>query len=53
MDALKKKFGPQAPQLMQRVITSAKPDGVAFADWKWRANTVNGEADWGLGRGSG
>lgn len=42
IDALKKKFGPQAPALMQRVTNSGKEDGAMFADWKWRANTVKG-----------
>lgn len=41
-EALKKKFGPSAPQLMQRVVGSGRADGVQFADWKWRANTVKG-----------
>ncbi|KAI7837679.1 hypothetical protein COHA_008472 [Chlorella ohadii] len=41
-DALKKKFGPNAPQLMQRVIGSGREDGAEFASWKWRANTVKG-----------
>lgn len=41
-DALRKKFGPNAPQLMQRVVNSGREDGVQFADWKWRANTVKG-----------
>lgn len=27
---------------MQRVVNSGREDGVQFADWKWRANTVKG-----------
>ncbi|PSC71556.1 DSBA oxidoreductase [Micractinium conductrix] len=41
-EALQKKFGPQAPQLMQRVVGAGRADGVQFADWQWRANTVKG-----------
>ena len=49
-DALAKKFGGSASQLMQRVVNAGRQDGVQFADWKWRANTVKGE---GLGRACG
>ncbi|KAL4457794.1 hypothetical protein ABPG75_012659 [Micractinium tetrahymenae] len=42
IDALKKKFGPQAPALMQRVASAGQEDGATFANWAWRANTVKG-----------
>lgn len=41
-EALKKKFGASAPQLVQRVVDSGRQDGVGFASWKWRASTVKG-----------
>lgn len=42
LDALRKKFGAQAPALMQRVAGAGQGDGAAFANWAWRANTVKG-----------
>lgn len=41
-EALRKKFGPQAEAILQRVATSGRADGATFANWKWRANTVKG-----------
>ena len=40
--SLRNKFGANAPALMQRVVGAGRQDGVQFADWKWRANTVKG-----------
>lgn len=42
LEALKRKFGPQAGALMQRVAGAGRGDGAAFANWAWRANTVKG-----------
>ena len=46
--SLRNKFGPNAPALMQRVVGAGRQDGVQFANWKWRANTVKGACLGGL-----
>lgn len=36
------RFGPSFHVMKQRVIDMGRPDGAAFADWKWRPSTLKG-----------
>jgi hypothetical protein len=47
------KFGGKAPQLMERVREAGAPAGAAFADWRWRSNTLRGHCLVALARKEG
>ncbi|GAB4815832.1 hypothetical protein N2152v2_002878 [Parachlorella kessleri] len=38
----RRRFGSNFATIKQRLVDNGKPDGAAFANWRWRANTVKG-----------